>query len=953
MAKKAGQVVINLSAGTAQFVQDLEKSNASLKRFGQYGVEANKHMVSSMQASSAAIRELEGNFTNNIRAVERFVGLIPGIAPLLQNAFPLIGGIAFAGLVVEIGGRFAKFVQEVQYGSEIIRAAYVNLNAPLRLTNDELAVANDRLEMDIAKLEGRRQNTLKIALDEAKSAADNLADSLEKDLQLIYKVLKEKNIGILNSVLTGRGSTTEMLENIFGKTGFGGFESKVVDIANKARERLDSAKNKTDIQGIQQASKAELDAEFEAKFAEIQRWKQKLSAYKPTAGAEGRGRSLEDSLAGAELPKDNTETLRWLDELARVLRQRKDVTEKMFDRADLQGKKDDLIAGRNNDKLDKPFRDKMADLEAQAQEAELRSKAVGLPEYEAQSLESYANAVKIIQEVNKQLEIHKKELTEDQKGQIISAVATVDHIKAETAFAKQLHDTAESIDRRIQEQQLLTAAIGQGYEATKKAYVDSQLLELRKAHPDRPESDFDEIRAKKAAEFESQHALQVKNAVTALQQQVQLEQQLARVQSQGEEAVRRVALAYKLRELYSKSASQAEIQAELDLYVAQSKNSGAKRLAELDQQIAGVKRLTAAVLGGAEAQRRAAETNQIAEIRRRGGPNVETEVEKQRQLNAIEHQRAILQEAIRTGIQYQDQLESLDQQIGALRAEEAAGRGNLAVAISLRNLENERLKTLANQLLAMGGYRNAMRAFFLEMQQQGNRVARAIHDAMDQAFNGVADNFARLLTGQKSSFGKLFQSIGESLISAVIKQGIQAGIKAIGNTSIGRRLGIGGRANPTGSQTDPIWTKRDGPLGTEADPIWVMMANGYAPAVIPAIPGVIGSGVSVPTLPIPAGNFGLSGARASGGDIDSSGAYLVGENGPEILAGVNGRVFSNSQSQNMLGGSGHTYNLAIDARGADEAAIYRRVYSAVVAAHKSAVGTAVQVNTERMKRTPQ
>src|ERR1035438_7712882 len=47
-------------------------------------------------------------------------------------------------------------------------------NDPLRNTNDALAVSNARLENDIAKLEGKRQNNLKIALLEAVEAADKL-----------------------------------------------------------------------------------------------------------------------------------------------------------------------------------------------------------------------------------------------------------------------------------------------------------------------------------------------------------------------------------------------------------------------------------------------------------------------------------------------------------------------------------------------------------------------------------------------------------------------------------------------------------------------------------------------------------------------------------------------------------------------------------------------------------
>src|ERR1700679_2847231 len=59
--------------------------------------------VSEMQAASATIRVLEGGMTGNIRAAERFISTIPGVGAALQVAFPVVGGIALAGVFVRIG----------------------------------------------------------------------------------------------------------------------------------------------------------------------------------------------------------------------------------------------------------------------------------------------------------------------------------------------------------------------------------------------------------------------------------------------------------------------------------------------------------------------------------------------------------------------------------------------------------------------------------------------------------------------------------------------------------------------------------------------------------------------------------------------------------------------------------------------------------------------------------
>jgi hypothetical protein len=60
----------------------------------------------------------------------------------------------------------------------------------------------DRLTNDIAKLEGKRQNNLQLALDEARVTADHLAESLEKDLTAINKLLKDENINAFKGFFT-------------------------------------------------------------------------------------------------------------------------------------------------------------------------------------------------------------------------------------------------------------------------------------------------------------------------------------------------------------------------------------------------------------------------------------------------------------------------------------------------------------------------------------------------------------------------------------------------------------------------------------------------------------------------------------------------------------------------------------------------------------------------------
>ena len=118
-----------------------------------------------------------------------------GLGPALQAAFPVIGAVAFGGLIVELGTKLAKFFRDVAEAPEKLDTAFRGLNGPMRLANDEMHAATDRLLNDIAKISGHQQNQLAVFLDDARIAADRLADALDKDLENVSKLTKEYELG--------------------------------------------------------------------------------------------------------------------------------------------------------------------------------------------------------------------------------------------------------------------------------------------------------------------------------------------------------------------------------------------------------------------------------------------------------------------------------------------------------------------------------------------------------------------------------------------------------------------------------------------------------------------------------------------------------------------------------------------------------------------------------------
>lgn len=97
-----------LEQATAGTVPALEAQNAAMA-----------HSVSQIQATSGAIRVLEGS--QGIRAVERFLVSIPGVGAALQSAFPLIGAIALFEMISRIVGKLGELTEAEKKVAEVTK----------------------------------------------------------------------------------------------------------------------------------------------------------------------------------------------------------------------------------------------------------------------------------------------------------------------------------------------------------------------------------------------------------------------------------------------------------------------------------------------------------------------------------------------------------------------------------------------------------------------------------------------------------------------------------------------------------------------------------------------------------------------------------------------------------------------------------------------------------------
>ena len=227
-----GSVTVRLNLNASGYSAAMTKAQSQMKRLADAGKEFGHGTVSSMQASSAAIRVLEGGLTGNIRAAERFIAMIPGIGKALQAAFPVVGGIALAGVFVKIGEEAAKALHTLSQIRNVANEGFTAITEGAQKNADSLRVTNDRLEQEIAMLEHKPINNIALALDEARLRADDLASSLNKDYEAVKKVIEQSQSGFL-SKLFNKGVDSQLGS---------GIEDRLANIRTLARQQRDALK---------------------------------------------------------------------------------------------------------------------------------------------------------------------------------------------------------------------------------------------------------------------------------------------------------------------------------------------------------------------------------------------------------------------------------------------------------------------------------------------------------------------------------------------------------------------------------------------------------------------------------------------------------------------------------------------------------------------------------------
>lgn len=183
MAIRAGEIVINIRAGTAAFLPELEQIKGGIRSVGKEAEGTFNKRYAMFGLKDIA----EGRYTFAAAELVNMLTRLQGAMLGVGLAGVGIGLLAFAFL--ELGNK-------IQQARDKATEAFRSMNEPLQKTNDELDLSSAKLDNEFARLSHKPVNRLAEALAEGRVEADNLADSLDKDLEKLKKVMDESRSGI-------------------------------------------------------------------------------------------------------------------------------------------------------------------------------------------------------------------------------------------------------------------------------------------------------------------------------------------------------------------------------------------------------------------------------------------------------------------------------------------------------------------------------------------------------------------------------------------------------------------------------------------------------------------------------------------------------------------------------------------------------------------------------------
>src|SRR5258708_2809363 len=196
---KVGILTVDLELKTANFTGPLGKAGQDAQKAGKDIEKGFNEM--DLGTAKGSLMVLDEQIGIHIpRHVTALISSLPGLGAALEMAFPVIAIIAVVKAISE-------FSEKLEKHAEAIEKAKNSMSELLVSTEDQtraLKIARLKVQDHIRALEGRPSvNGPKIAMEEAKIAADKLAESIQKDIDKEGELLKGQELTFLARLKPG------------------------------------------------------------------------------------------------------------------------------------------------------------------------------------------------------------------------------------------------------------------------------------------------------------------------------------------------------------------------------------------------------------------------------------------------------------------------------------------------------------------------------------------------------------------------------------------------------------------------------------------------------------------------------------------------------------------------------------------------------------------------------
>jgi len=208
-----------VSAKVASAYIDLvARTEAFEKALGQATLETRKFrgtVQAEMREAKGSMMLLGEEIGVHIpRHLQTFIAKLPGVSSAMSSAFNAVAVFALIDIVFKAGEKIVEFVKKNEEAAKKNAAMWEESRSKLVLNNNELDLANIKLENQMAKLQKKPENKLAEALIEARLETEKLDEKLQAAVKDAQALLEKQSAGFLGSLLgkSSAGYEQTMLE---------------------------------------------------------------------------------------------------------------------------------------------------------------------------------------------------------------------------------------------------------------------------------------------------------------------------------------------------------------------------------------------------------------------------------------------------------------------------------------------------------------------------------------------------------------------------------------------------------------------------------------------------------------------------------------------------------------------------------------------------------------------